>query len=98
MYTYCNSNTSVVFSAIDSRSLICLNQWVRTEHNGKALTGRVLTVAAGEENGESGVLYEVELPAQSGLPAITRVVRSAGQLSVVTGDKLADLKPSYYHH
>jgi hypothetical protein len=79
-------------SPVDSHSLLHLDQWVRTEHNGKPVVGRILAVL----NRPGGALYEVELPLQTNRGAMTRVVRFPGEVVAVEGrgDDCKDSAPA----
>ena len=74
----------------ETRSLLCLDQWVRTQHNGIAVIGRILAVL---HCPESGVLYDVQLPLlQAHYGGMTHVVRFASELHAIGCSKLADIK------
>ena len=83
-----HSSSLTTFTHVHSRSLLYLDQWVKTEHNGVALTGRVLAVTP--DPGKAA-LYEVELPPQAGLYALTRVLRHAAELRSIEGEQLPGL-------
>ena len=71
---YCASKKPLptAIDPIEKHSLLALDKWVRTEHNGMVATGRVLAVLR-EPDGE--LLYEVELPLQTCRGGMTRVIR-----------------------
>ena len=90
IHSYCNSPAPRGAPTVESHSLLCLDQWVKTKHNGVAVIGRILAVL---NCPESGKLYEVELPL---LPThhgrMTHIVRFARELCAIGCQKLTDVK------
>ena len=80
MRAFYDGLNEAVLSPVASRSMLYMDQWVSTDHNGTRAVGRIRAVL---DNPHSGRLYEVELPLQTSRGGMTRVVRFPHEVSAL---------------